>query len=105
MVYEDVEVGDPGPGQVLLRQTAIGVNYIDIYHRSGLYPMPMPRIIGSEGCGVVEAVGKGAKGVKKGDRVMYTGAPVGSYATWRLFAGRPGRQGAGRRSTTRPRPR
>ncbi len=85
MVYEEVEVGDPGPGQVLLRQLAIGVNYIDVYHRSGLYKMPTPLIIGSEGCGVVEALGKGAKGVKKGDRVMYTGAPVGSYATWRLF--------------------
>jgi NADPH2:quinone reductase len=85
MVYEEVEVGDPGPGQVRLRQLAIGVNYIDVYHRSGLYKMPTPLTLGSEGCGVVEALGPGAKGIKKGDRVMYTGAPVGSYATWRLF--------------------
>jgi len=83
--YEEVEVGDPGAGQLLLRQTAIGVNYIDTYYRSGLYPMPLPSGLGQEGCGVVEKIGKGVKGLKVGDRVAYASAPTGSYATWRLF--------------------
>lgn len=83
--YDEVEVGDPGEGQVLLRQTAIGVNYIDTYHRSGLYPLPLPSHLGQEGCGVVEKLGKGVKGLKAGDRVAYASAPIGSYATWRLM--------------------
>jgi NADPH:quinone reductase len=83
--YEEVEVGDPGEGQVLLRQTAIGVNYIDTYFRSGLYPLQLPSGLGQEGCGVVEKIGKGVKGLKVGDRVAYASAPAGSYATARLF--------------------
>ena len=83
--YDEVDVGDPGEGQVLLRQTAIGVNYIDTYHRSGLYPMPLPSHLGQEGCGVIEKLGKGVKGFKVGDRVAYASAPIGSYATWRLM--------------------
>jgi len=83
--YGEVEVGDPGEGQVLLRQTAIGVNYIDTYHRSGLYPLPLPSGLGQEGCGVVEKIGKGVKGLKVGDRVAYASAPIGSYATSRLM--------------------
>jgi NADPH:quinone reductase-like Zn-dependent oxidoreductase len=83
--YEEVEVGDPGEGQVLLRQTAIGVNFIDTYHRSGLYPLPLPSPLGQEGCGVVEKLGKGVRGLKVGDRVAYASAPIGSYATWRLM--------------------
>ena len=83
--YEEVEVGDPGEGQVLLRQTAIGVNYIDTYHRSGLYPLPLPSGLGQEGCGVIEKIGKGVKGFKAGDRVTYASAPIGSYSTWRLM--------------------
>jgi len=83
--YGDVEVGDPGEGQLLLRQTAIGVNYIDTYHRSGLYPMPLPSGLGQEGCGVIEKLGKSVKGFKVGDRVAYASAPIGSYATWRLM--------------------
>jgi len=83
--YEEVEVGEPGEGQVLLRQTAIGVNYIDTYHRSGLYPLPMPSGLGQEGCGVIEKIGKGVKGFKAGDRVTYASAPIGSYSTWRLM--------------------
>jgi len=83
--YEEVEVGDPGEGQVLLRQTAIGVNYIDTYHRSGLYPLPLPSGLGQEGAGVIEKISKGVKGFKVGDRVAYAGAPIGSYATWRLM--------------------
>jgi NADPH:quinone reductase len=83
--YDDVEVGQPGEGQLRIRQTAIGVNYIDIYQRSGAYALPsMPAVIGMEGAGVVEAVGKGAAGFKVGDRVAYAAGPPGSYAEKRL---------------------
>jgi NADPH2:quinone reductase len=80
---DDIEVGDPGPGQVRIRHTAIGVNFVDTYQRSGLYPMQMPAVAGNEGAGVVEALGKGVKDLKKGDRVAYTGLP-GSYCEERL---------------------
>jgi NADPH2:quinone reductase len=86
MQLEDVSVGEPAAGQARIRQTAIGVNFIDTYHRSGLYPMPMPSGLGSEGAGVVDAVGPGVSDVKPGDRVAYTGNPVGSYAEARLYA-------------------
>jgi NADPH2:quinone reductase len=86
MQLEDVNVGEPAAGQARIRQTAIGVNFIDTYHRSGLYPMPMPSGLGSEGAGVVEAVGPGVTDIKAGDRVAYTGNPVGSYAEARLYA-------------------
>src|SRR5215210_3266779 len=79
MKWEEIDVGDSGPGQARVRNTAIGLNYIDTYHRSGLYPMPMPLIIGSEGAGVVEAVGPKVKDLKVGDRVAYAG-PIGAYA-------------------------
>lgn len=81
--WEAVEVGPPGPGEVRLRHTAIGLNFIDTYHRSGLYPLPLPAIPGSEGAGVVEEIGAGVSGVKPGDRVAYAG-PVGAYAEERL---------------------
>lgn len=82
--YEDVEVGKPGPGQVRLRQTAIGINYIDTYHRTGLYKLPsLPAVIGVEGAGVVTDVGEGVSDLKEGDRVAYAG-PMGSYASERL---------------------
>ncbi len=71
--WEDVEVGKPGPGEALLRQTAIGLNFIDTYHRTGLYPLPLPAIIGMEAAGVVEEVGPGVAEVKPGDRVAYAG--------------------------------
>ena len=80
---DDVAVGDPGPGQVRIRHTAIGVNFVDTYQRSGLYPMQLPAVAGNEGAGVIEAVGKGVKDLKKGDRVCYTGIP-GSYCEERL---------------------
>src|ERR1044071_9359698 len=83
MQYEDVQVPDPGPGQARIRHTAIGVNFVDIYQRSGLYPMQMPATGGNEGAGVVEAVGPGVKDLKKGDRVAYTGLP-GSYCDERI---------------------
>ncbi len=86
MQLEDVKVGDPGPGQARIRHTAIGVNFIDTYHRSGLYPLQLPSSIGMEGAGVVEAVGSGVATLKKGDRVAYTGQPPGSYSEARLYA-------------------
>jgi NADPH2:quinone reductase len=82
---DDVQVGDPGQGQVRIRHTAIGVNFVDTYQRSGLYPMQMPAIAGNEGAGVVEAVGAGVTDLKAGDRVCYTGIP-GSYCEQRIVA-------------------
>ncbi len=85
LVHDDVVVGEPGTGQLLIRHTAIGVNYIDVYQRSGAYPLPaMPGVIGMEGAGVVEAVGKDASGFRIGDRVAYAGGPPGAYAEKRL---------------------
>src|SRR5512139_985254 len=81
--YEDVQVGDPGQGQVRIRHTAIGVNFVDTYQRSGLYPMQLPQVAGNEGAGVIEAVGAGVADLKAGDRVCYTGLP-GSYCETRL---------------------
>jgi len=81
--FEDVPVGEPGQGQVRVRHTAIGVNFVDTYQRSGLYPMQLPQIGGNEGAGVVEAVGPGVTDLKKGDRIAYTGLP-GSYCEARV---------------------
>lgn len=76
----------PGPGEVLLRQTAIGVNFVDIYHRTGLYPLPAwPAVPGVEGAGRVEAVGEGVSGLQVGDRVATAGLPVGGYAEFRTL--------------------
>jgi len=80
---DDVQVGDPGQGQVRIKHTAIGVNFVDTYQRSGLYPMQLPQVAGNEGAGVVEAVGAGVTDLKAGDRVTYTGLP-GSYCEQRL---------------------
>ncbi|HVB47603.1 MAG TPA: quinone oxidoreductase [Burkholderiales bacterium] len=82
---DEVAVGEPGPGQLRLRHTAIGVNFLDTYQRSGLYPIQLPSGAGNEGAGVVEAVGPGVTGVKAGDRVAYTGGAPGSYAEVRLY--------------------
>lgn len=85
--WEDVEVRDPGPGEVQIAQRAIGLNYLDCYYRSGLYPLPnKPSGLGVEGAGVVAAVGKGVKGLKKGDRVAYALGPLGAYAEIRNLA-------------------
>jgi NADPH2:quinone reductase len=84
MRWEPVDVGDPGPGQVRLRQHASGLNFIDVYHRTGLYPQPLPFTPGVEGAGVVESVGDGVEHVKAGDRVAYAG-PIGGYAEVRLI--------------------
>jgi len=77
--YEDIELPAPSAGQARVRHTAIGVNFIDTYHRSGLYKLPLPTGIGSEAAGVVEALGEGVTSLKKGDRVAYAGA-MGAYA-------------------------
>lgn len=83
--YLETEVGRPGPGEVRLRQFAVGLNFIDIYHRSGLYPLPLPSGIGLEGAGVVEALGSAVTGLAVGDRVAYAGGPPGAYAGCRLL--------------------
>jgi NADPH2:quinone reductase len=84
--FEEVDVGDPGAGQARVRHKAIGVNFLDTYQRSGLYPIALPSGTGNEGSGVVEAVGSGVTSVKPGNRVAYTGGPPGSYSEVRLFA-------------------
>ena len=81
--WEDVEVGAPGPGQVRVKHSAVGLNYIDTYQRSGLYPLELPATLGMEGAGVVEELGEGTSGLAVGDRVAYA-APVGSYSEARL---------------------
>ncbi|MEN7430780.1 quinone oxidoreductase [Chromobacterium sp. TRC.1.1.SA] len=83
---QNAEIGPPGPGQARVRHTAIGVNFIDTYQRSGLYPLPLPSGLGSEAAGVVEAVGEGVAGIAPGDRVAYAGGPLGAYSTERLIA-------------------
>ena len=85
MEYVDVEVGEPGPGEARVRQHACGLNYIDVYFRTGLYPQPLPAGLGMEGAGVVEAVGSGVTHVKAGDRVAYAGRPPGAYAEARVM--------------------
>lgn len=83
--YEDWPLASPGPGQVALRQTAIGLNFIDTYQRSGLYPVNMPFVAGNEGAGVITAIGDGVTGLEIGQRVAYQGQ-IGAYATERLAA-------------------
>ena len=84
--WEDIEVNSPGPGEVQIIQEAVGLNYIDVYHRTGLYPVPsMPVVPGLEGAGVVERVGDGVDEFSKGDRVAYGGVPIGAYAETRCI--------------------
>lgn len=85
MKWEEVEVGAPGPGQIRLKNTAAGLNYIDTYHRTGLYKLPLPLVLGMEGAGTVTAIGEGVKDIKVGDRVAYASAPLGSYSEERLM--------------------
>lgn len=80
MQYEDITLDAPKPGEVQLRHTAIGLNYLDIYHRSGAYALPMPSGLGLEAAGVIEAVGEGVTSLKAGDRVAYGAGPIGAYA-------------------------
>lgn len=85
MVLETEALPDPGPGEVRLRHTAVGLNFIDCYHRSGLYPMPLPTGIGLEAAGVIEALGPGVEGLAPGDRAAYCIGPLGAYADRRNF--------------------
>ena len=85
MEYVDVEVGEPGPGEVRIRQAAIGLNYIDVYFRTGAYPQDFPAGLGMEGAGTIEAVGTGVDHVKVGDRVAYASRPTGAYAEARVM--------------------
>jgi len=85
LIWQQVSVDKPGPGQVRLKHKAVGLNYIDTYQRSGLYTVPLPSGLGGEGCGVVEEVGPGVSGLKIGDRVAYAGGPLGAYSEERVF--------------------
>lgn len=83
--WEEVAVGDPGPGEARVRHEAVGLNFIDTYHRSGLYPVPLPSGLGREGAGVVEAVGEGVTDIRPGDRVAYGTGPLGAYCDVRCM--------------------
>ena len=83
--WEHVPVAKPAPGEVLIRHEAVGLNFIDVYHRTGLYPMPLPSGIGQEGAGIVEAIGDGVSFVKPGDRVAYAALPLGAYSQTRCY--------------------
>ena len=83
--WQEADVGKPGPGQVRIRHTAVGLNYIDTYQRSGLYPMPLPSGLGSEAAGIIEEAGPGVSGLKSGDRVAYAGGPLGAYSEARVM--------------------
>ncbi len=84
--WQDISVPEPGPGEVLLQHTAIGLNFIDTYQRTGLYPLELPSGLGLEAAGVVEAIGPGVDYVQPGDRVAYTSMPPGAYAEQRVYA-------------------
>jgi NADPH2:quinone reductase len=81
----DVDVGQPGPGEIRIKHHAVGLNFIDVYHRTGLYPLPMPAAIGMEAAGVVEAVGEGVTHLKAGDRAAYASQPPGAYCEARVM--------------------
>ena len=81
----EVDVGEPGPGEIRIRHHACGLNYIDVYHRNGAYPLPLPARLGMEGAGVVEAVGEGVTHLRAGDRAAYTSQPPGAYSTARVM--------------------
>lgn len=85
MRWEAVDVGEPGPGEVRIRHEAVGLNFADTYFRTGLYPAPLPAGMGVEAAGVVQAVGAGVRHVRTGDRVTYTGSPLGAYSTERVM--------------------
>jgi NADPH2:quinone reductase len=85
LTLDEVAVGEPPVGQVRIRHTAIGVNFIDTYHRSGLYPLPLPSSLGSEAAGIIEAIGPGVTHIKRGDRVAYAGGPIGAYCEARVM--------------------
>jgi NADPH2:quinone reductase len=86
LVWDQVDVGKPGPGEARVRHTAVGLNFVDIYNRSGLYPVPLPSGLGGEAAAVVEEIGPGVTDLKPGDRVAYGSAPAGAYSEARLIA-------------------
>ena len=81
----EVPIGEPGPGEIRIRHHACGLNFIDVYHRTGLYPLPLPAGLGMEGAGVVEAVGEGVSHLRAGDRAAYASTPPGSYCASRVM--------------------
>lgn len=81
----EVVVPEPGPGEIRVGHAAIGVNFVDIYQRSGLYPLPLPAVLGVEAAGTIEAVGPAVDGLRPGQRIAYAGAPVGAYAEARIL--------------------
>jgi len=83
--YEKLLITEPKENEVLIKHSAIGLNFIDTYHRSGLYPVPLPSGIGLEGAGIIEKIGPGVKNFKEGDKVAYAAAPLGSYSTHRIY--------------------
>jgi NADPH2:quinone reductase len=85
LTWQTVELGAPGPGQIRIRHTAVGLNFIDVYHRNGHYPVQTPATPGMEGCGVVDEIGAGVTDLKVGDRVAYAGGPLGAYTEARLI--------------------
>ena len=89
MKLVEVAVGEPGPGQIRIRHKAIGLNFIDVYQRTGLYTLPMPLTLGMEGAGIVEAVGEGVTHLKVGDRAAYASNPPGSVLRSRYCAVKP----------------
>src|SRR5579872_6404802 len=86
MRWEDVPTPEPGPGEVVVRHGAVGLNYVDVYFRTGLYKTALPATLGMEAAGTVTAVGDGVGTLKTGDRVAYASAPIGAYATERAIA-------------------
>ena len=85
MQIQNRDVGDPGPGEIRIRHESCGLNFIDVYQRSGVYPLELPHPLGMEGAGVVEAVGEGVTHLAEGDRAAYAGAPPGSYCEARVM--------------------
>jgi len=83
--FETIELGKPGPEEVLIQHEAIGLNFIDTYHRSGLYPLDLPSGIGGEGSGIIKEIGAKVKDFSVGDRVAYAGTPLGSYSSQRIY--------------------
>lgn len=85
MKLEEITVSDPGPGEVRIKQSAVGLNFIDVYHRSGLYPLELPVTLGMEAAGIIDAVGEGVTEYKPGDRVAYGAGPIGAYTDLRII--------------------
>ncbi|WP_374652405.1 quinone oxidoreductase [Dongia sp.] len=83
--YAGITLPPPGPGEILVRHEAIGVNFLDTYHRAGLYPLPLPAVLGAEAAGIVEMLGPGVADLAVGDRIAYAGHPVGAYASARIL--------------------